>query len=63
MIPEGPPNKMVPLTEDHGVGWGGGVGVGDVGGGGWWGGGVGGGVVRVGGDARGPPLVHGLILL
>ena len=31
MIPEGPPNKMVPLTEDHG-GVGVGVGVGGVGG-------------------------------
>ena len=25
MIPEGPPNKMVPLTEDHGGGGGGGA--------------------------------------
>ena len=54
MIPEGPLNKMVPLTEDHGGGGGcgggggGGGGVGGGVGGGGWGGGVGG----VHGDPR-----------
>ena len=62
MIPEGPLNKMVPLTEDHG-GWGGGGG----GGGGWWwcvcvcvcvwGGGGGGG--GAGAGEWGLPLAHG----